>query len=102
MNKIKRQETLAQQARIGLYFLKEAVLEILLISQNKGPLQHEEIRELLEITGPGEPNNKSNVLILNVIQHLQSEGRVHYITENGCGWKITEAEASRLREALIA
>ena len=98
--KIKQQETLGRQARIGLHFLKEAVSEILLISQYEGPLQHEEIRERLEITAPGERCNKSNALILNIIQHLQSEGRVHYITENECGWKITETEALRLKESL--
>ena len=59
MKKIKQQETLGRQARIGLHFLKNAVLEILLVSQNDGPLQHEEIRERLGITAPGEPHKKA-------------------------------------------
>ena len=101
MKKIEQQETLGRQARIGLSLLKNAVLEILFISQDEGPLQHEEIREQLRITAPEIPENKGNVLIYNIIQHLQSEGRVHYVTDNGYGWKITETEASRLKETLF-
>ena len=101
MKKIKQQETFGRQARIGLHLLKDAVSEILFVSQNEGPLQHEEIRERLGITAPEEPPNKGNFLIYNIIQHLQSEGRVHYVTDNGYGWKITETEASRLKETLF-
>ena len=101
MKKINQQETLGRQARIGLHLLKDAVSEILFVSQNEGPLQHEEIRERLRITDPEEPHNKSNVLIYNIIQHLQSEGRVQYVTDNGYGWKITEIEALRLKETQI-
>lgn len=82
---------IAKQARMGLHFLKEAVLEILLNAQNEGPLQLEEITKRLRLYKSNE-RHKNNTLVLNIVFHLQSEGRIQHITENGGGWIITEKE----------
>ena len=93
--------TTKQHARLGLFHLKEAVSEVLFNAQDEGPLQPNEIRKRLGIPKADEPPDRSNTLILGVIFHLQSEGRVQHITEGGRGWKITETEASLLQEPSI-
>ena len=83
-----------QQARLGLFHLKEAVLKGLL---NEGPLKQDEIRKRLGIPQvlDGEPGDRRNSIISATLYHLRNEGRVEY-TDNG--WKITEEEASLLSE----
>lgn len=93
--------TTKQHARLGLFYLKEAISEVLFNAQDEGPLQPNEIRKRLGIPKAVEPSDRSNTLILGIIFHLQSEGRVHYITEGGRGWKITETEASLLQDPSI-
>lgn len=87
--------TIGKQARLGLYFLKEAVSEVLFNARDKGPLQLEEIRKRLDISKLNEPPDRSNNLILSIIFLLQSEGRVQLISKNRCGWKITQTEVLR-------
>ena len=94
-------DIIGKQARIGLHFLKESVLQTLFNAQDEGPLQPNEIRKRLGIPKADEPPDRSNTLILGVIFHLQGEGRVQHITEGGRGWKITETEASLLQEPSI-
>ena len=101
MNTTKQQETLAQQARIGLYFLKEAILETLFNAQDEEPLQTEEIRKRLCLFITDELPDRNNTFILSIISLLQNEGRIESILEERDGWKITETETSRLKERLI-
>ena len=93
--------TTKQQAKLGLFHLKEAISEVLFNAQDEGPLQSNEIRKRLGIPKVDEPPDRSNTLILGIIFHLQGEGRVQHITEDGRGWKITETEASLLQEPSI-
>ncbi|MDE0314724.1 MAG: hypothetical protein OXM61_07480 [Candidatus Poribacteria bacterium] len=90
-----------QQAKLGLYFMKEAVSEILFNARENGPLRLAEISKRLGMTESDELPDRKNDLILSIMSLLQSEGRVQQINENGRGWKITEIEASRLKESLI-
>ena len=89
--------TSKQQARLGLFYLKEAVLNVLLEAQDKGPIQLDEIRKRLGIPRvvDGEPEDRRNSLIFSILYHLRNEGRVEYISN---GWKITSEEATLLTE----
>lgn len=90
-----------QQAKLGLYFMKEAVSEILFNAREDGPLLPDEISQRLGMTESDELSDRNNDLISSIISLLQSEGRVQQIGESGQGWKITKTEASRLKEPLI-
>lgn len=87
---------IGKQARMGLRFLKEAVIEVLFKAQNEGPLQLEEITKRLCLHKFKE-QHKNDALVLNIVFQLQSEGRIQHITENGGGWVITETEESQQR-----
>ena len=92
---------IGREARIGLYFLKEAVLQTLFNARNEVPLQPDDIRKLLGIPKSDNPYDRTNTLIFNILSLLKNEGRVEIITEEGSGWKITEAGASLLIQKRI-
>ena len=94
-------DIIGKQARIGLYFLKEAVSEILFCSRYEGPLQPDDIRKRLDISKTKNPYDRTNTLIFDILSLLKSEGRVEVVTEEGGGWKITEAGISRQKKSLI-
>ncbi len=79
-----------QVARLGIYFLKEAIIEVLVNAQDEEPLQLNEIEKRIGIPDKNESNDKSNALISNILFLLKSEGRIVDITEKGHGWIITE------------
>ena len=86
--------TYKQEARTGLFHLKEAVLDILLEAKNEGNSYRQPgaIRERSGIPKIEEPHAHSNTLIYGVLLHLGAEKRVEY--KKGYGWRITEQEAS--------
>lgn len=85
---------IGKEARIGLYFLKEAVLQTLFNAQDEELLQPDDIREYLGIPKTNNPYGRTNTLIFNILSLLENEGRVKVITKEGSGWKITKAGAS--------
>ncbi len=94
-------DIIGKQAGIGLHFLKEAVSEILFHSRHEAPLQPDEIRKRLGISKTNNPYDRTNTLIFDILSLLKSEGRVEIITEEGNGWKITEAGILRQKKSLI-
>ena len=87
-------DIIGKQAKIGLYFLKESVSQILFHSRHEGPLQPDDIRKRLDISKIKSPYDRTNTLIFDILSLLQNEGRVEVVTEEGCGWRITEAGVS--------
>ena len=94
-------DTIGKQARMGLYFLKEAVLMILFNARNEVPLQPDDIRKILDIPKTNNLSDRTNTLIFDILSILENEERVEVITEEGSGWKITEAGVSSQKETLI-
>lgn len=88
-------DIIGKQAKIGLYFLKEAVLLILFNAQDDEPLQPDDIRKRLDIPKTNSPYDRTNTLIFDILSLLENERRVEVVTEAGGGWKITEAGISR-------
>ena len=93
-----QQTSLGKQARLGLYFLKEAISEVLFNVKDDRLLQPEDIRKQLGITKTDEPFDRSNTLIFDILFLLKSDGHVEIITEEGSGWRITEKGASLKRQ----
>lgn len=94
-------DIIGKQARIGLHFLKDAVAEILFHSRHEAPLQPDDIRKRLGISKTNSPYDRTNTLIFDILFLLENEGRVEVVTEEGVGWKITEAGISRRKKSLI-
>lgn len=93
---------IGKEARIGLYFLKEAVLQTLFNARDEVPLQPDDIRECLGIPKSNNPYGRTNTLVFNILSLLENEGRVEVITEDGSGWKITEAGAlSHIQKRIV-
>lgn len=92
---------IGKEARIGLYFLKEAVLQTLFNARDEVPLQPDDIRKLLGIPKTNNPSDRTNTLIFNILSLLKNEGRIEVITKEGSGWKITEAGASSYMQKRI-
>ncbi len=89
--------TYKTQARMGLLFLKEVVLEVLLDAQSEGMmLQPKEINERIGIPDTaGDRSSSTSSLILGVLRHLEAEGRVSHIYQQGTyKWQISEEEAN--------
>ena len=88
--------TYKMQVRTGLLLLKEVVLDVLLDAQGEGMmLQPKEIKERIGI-----PDTKAErldgraSLILGVLYHLETEGRVSQTYQQGTyKWQISEEEA---------
>ncbi len=93
-------DIIGKQAKIGLHFLKDAVSEILFCSRHEGPLQPDDIRKHLGISKTNNPYDRTNTLIFDILSLLKNEGRVEVVTEEGGGWKITEAGISRRKKSL--
>ncbi|MCY3739590.1 MAG: hypothetical protein OXH00_01075 [Candidatus Poribacteria bacterium] len=85
--------TYKQEARTGLFHLKESVLDILLEAKNEenSYRQPNAIRKRSGIPKIEEPNAHANTLIYGVLLHLGAEKRVEY--KKGYGWRITDQEA---------
>lgn len=62
-----------QQARTGLFLLKEAVIDLIVEEAYEIPIQLDAIRKHL-----------------GILCQLREEGRVHYV--KGSGWQITDKE----------
>ena len=88
-------DIIGKQARIGLHFLKESVLQTLFNAQHEAPLQPDDIRKRLGIPKTNDRYDRTNTLIFDILFLLQNEGRAEVVTEEGGGWKITEAGISR-------
>ena len=89
--------TYKTQARTGLLLLKEVVLDVLLDARSKGmTLQPKEIKERIGIPDTtAERSGGRTSLILGVLYHLETEGRVSQIYQRGVyRWQISEDEAS--------
>ena len=86
-------DIIGKEARMGLHFLKEAVLQTLFNARNEVPLQPDDIRKLLGISKTNNPYDRINTLIFDILSLLENEGRVEVISKEGSGWKITEAGA---------
>ena len=94
-------DIIRKQARIGLHFLKDAVAEILFHSRHESSLQPDDIRKRLGIPKTDKPYDRTNTLIFDILSLLENEGRAEVATEEGSGWKITEAGISRRKKSLI-
>ena len=88
-----------RRARTALFELKEAVLTVLLEAREagEGPIQYEPITERLGIPRPENPTNNTYSLINGVLDHLRTDGLVHY--EAKVGWWVTEEAPSLLDES---
>lgn len=78
-----------QHARFGLFYLKEAVLELLFNRQDVDPLRTTEIRDQLGL--PHENAGEPEHLIKGVLHHLHNDGYVEKDHEpnSPVKWKIT-------------
>lgn len=80
-----------QQARTGLFLLKEAVIDVIVEEAHETPIQLDAIRKHLSIHRVDEMDTaRRNSLIYGILCHLRDEGRVHYV--KGAGWQITDKE----------
>ena len=88
-----------RRARAALFELKEAVLTVLLESQEvgEGHIQLETIRKRLGIPKVEETHYQTNTLIRGVLFHLQTEGLVQ--SEANVGWEVTDGAASLLDDS---
>lgn len=77
-----------QQARLGLFYLKESVVNVLFEAQDE--IRLDEIRVSLGIPRVDEEEDRVNTLIRGILYHLKNEGRVEHIENK---WKITDDEA---------
>lgn len=87
--------TYKTQARTGLLLLKEVVLDVLLDAQSEGMmLQPKEINERIGIPDTkAERFDGRSSLILGVLYHLETEGRVSKTFQQGTDkWQISESE----------
>lgn len=98
MNTNTQQPTLEQQANLGLYFLKEAVSEVLFNAQNEEPLHPIEIQRRIGIPETDEPYFRSDTLISGILFLLKKDARVEEIAEKESRWKITDVGALRQRQ----
>lgn len=96
-----QQPILKQQASLGLYFLKEAVSEVLFKAQNERPLHSKEIKSRIGIPDTGEPYSRSTALIDGILFLLKKEARIEEIKKEGNGWKITEVGISQHKKHLF-
>lgn len=81
-----------QQARTGLFLLKEAVVNVIVKEAYEIPIQLDAIRKHLGIHRVDEMDctARRNSLIFGMLCQLRDEGRVHYV--KGSGWQITDKE----------
>ena len=79
-----------QIARLGLYFLKAAIIEILFYAQNEGPLQPNEIRKRMGILEETESSVECTHFISNILFLLKEDGFIENITGKEQGWIITK------------
>ena len=88
-----------RRARTALFELKEAVLTVLLEAREagEGSIQYAPITERLGIPRPENPTNNTFSLINGVLDHLLTDGLVHY--EIKVGWSLTEEATSLLDES---
>jgi len=77
-------------ARLGLYFLKAAIIEILFYAQCEGPLHPNEIRKRMGILEETESSVECTNFISNILFLLKDEGLIENITEKDQGWIITK------------
>ena len=82
-----------QQARTGLFLLKEAVIDVIVKEAQEKPIQLDAIRKHLGIHRVDEMGTaRKNSLIYGILCQLQDEGRVCRMT--GDGWQITDKESA--------
>ncbi len=80
-----------QQARRGLFLLKEAVIDVIVKEADEIPIQLDAIRKHLGIHRVDEMDTaRRNSLIFGILCQLRAEGCVHYV--KGAGWQITDKE----------
>ena len=80
-----------QQARTGLFLLKEAVIDVIVKEAYEVPIQLDAIRKHLGIHRVDEMDTaRRNSLIFGILCQLRDEERVHYV--KGSGWQITGKE----------
>lgn len=79
-----------------MFFLKEAVLEVLYEVRDEGRIQPLAIRRRLGLNRADEPGVSANTLIYGILYYLETEGYVE--AETGEGWKLTD-EAAALFDA---
>ncbi len=80
-------------AELGLFFLKDAVLSVLLEAEHEGepPLSMAEISQRLGIPSTDLANNTSYYYILRgILVRLEDEGRVRRDPEATHKWQITD------------
>ena len=95
-----------QLARVNLFHLKEATLNVLLKAQNEDdePITTRTIRERLGIPKAEAERDylgQEESLMWGILLHLESEGRVESCQERpnqAYKWKIANAEAALLTE----
>ena len=88
-------DTSKQMAKRGMFYLKEAVLDVLWEARcnKESYLQTDEIRKRLGIP-PETERSGHNSLILGVLYYLFDEGHVSRQRTPQNEWKISEQEAS--------
>lgn len=79
-----------QIARLGLYLLKVAIIEILFYAQTEGPLQPNEIRKRMGIPEEIESSIECPNFISNILLLLKDEGLIENRTGKEQGWIITK------------
>ena len=89
-------DTHKQMARRGMFYLKEAVLDVLWEARcNKETyLQTDEIRKRLGIPPTTDERSGHNSFILGVLYYLRDERSVDRLRNPQNEWKISEQEAS--------
>ena len=80
-----------QQARTGLFLLKEGVIDVIVEEADETPIQLDAICKHLGIPRVDEMDAVGiNSLIFGIRCHLRDDGHVHYV--KGAGWQITDKE----------